>query len=118
MPTGTYSRLSIPATANTILLGSLASTNTAVVTVNLVNTSANIAIIRLAITSNTSSNTVIGRISDPAANNAEWIEFNTPLAPSGVLERTGIVLQTGLQITAWSNTAGITAVTYGIETIA
>jgi hypothetical protein len=109
MASGTYARVALNASGNTVIVPAIAAGNTAVVTVNVVNTGTTPAVIRLAITS--TANT-------PAANNSEYFEFNTAIAAFGVLERTGIVLSSGLSITAFANTTGVVAQTYGLETVA
>lgn len=48
--------------------------------------------------------------------NDEWIEFDTEILPKGVLERTGLVMQAGLNIVAYSSTANVSCVAMGIET--
>jgi hypothetical protein len=47
---------------------------------------------------------------------AEWIEYDTILIPNGVFERTGLVLQAGLNIVVYSDTANLGCTVYGIET--
>lgn len=47
---------------------------------------------------------------------AEWIEWNTIIIPNGVFERTGLVLQGGLNIVANVNAANVGVTVYGIET--
>lgn len=48
--------------------------------------------------------------------NAEYIEYDTEVLGKGVLERTGIVMDTGKLLVVWSNAANISAVAFGIET--
>lgn len=46
----------------------------------------------------------------------EWIEWNTIIIPNGVFERTGLVLQGGLNIVVNANSANVGVTVYGIET--
>lgn len=48
---------------------------------------------------------------------AEWIEYDTVIVGKGVFERTGLVLQSGLNLVAYSNTGSAVNVSvYGFET--
>lgn len=49
-------------------------------------------------------------------NNEEWIEYNTVIIPNGVFERTGLVMQGGLNIVARADQANVGVTVYGIET--
>lgn len=76
-----------------------------VFTVNLVNRDAtNPALVRIA-------------ISDTATpGNDEFLEYDTELLPGAVLERTGLIMQSGKYVVVRSSTSTVTAVAYGIET--
>jgi hypothetical protein len=49
-------------------------------------------------------------------NPEDYIEYDTSLIGYGVFERTGLVLQAGLKLIAYSDTAFISVNIYGIET--
>jgi hypothetical protein len=49
-------------------------------------------------------------------SNSEWIEFDVEIPAKGVLERTGLVLDATKNIVVYSDTTGVNAVAYGIET--
>jgi len=46
----------------------------------------------------------------------EWIEYDTVVIPNGVFERTGLVINAGLNIVVYSDTANVGCTVYGIET--
>lgn len=48
--------------------------------------------------------------------NAEFIEYDSTIAPKGILERTGIVLQAGKLLVVYSSAVNCNAVVFGIET--
>lgn len=45
----------------------------------------------------------------------EWIEYDVSIPATGVLERSGIVLDTGKLVVAYSSAANVSVVVYGVE---
>ena len=58
----------------------------------------------------------IAMASAATPNAQEWIEYDVGVAGNGVFERTGLVLQAGLNIVVYSDTANVGCTVYGIET--
>lgn len=75
-----------------------------VLSVNMVNRGNQAVTVRLAIASSATP------------SNEEFIEYETELLGKGVLERTGIVLDEGKRVVAWTSGANVSAVVMGIET--
>lgn len=91
-----------------------ASTNTTVYTVPTdTYTVANINLVNRG-TSNASIRIAVSTTSTPS--NSDYIEYDVELPPSGVIERTGLVLNTGQNIVVWSSNAEVSSVAYGFET--
>lgn len=76
----------------------------AVVTISMCNRGGSSAGIRIAISD----------ADTPTAD--EYLEFDAEILSSGVLERTGIVIQAGKKVVVRSDSVAVTAQVYGIET--
>lgn len=63
-----------------------------------------------------SCNVRVALSSTGSPSNAEWIEYDTVLVGNGVFERTGLVMQAGLNIVVYSSAANVGVTVYGIET--
>ena len=107
MATGRLGTANITTTSNTTIYGPVAASTFSVVSVNICNrNSSTAATIRVSVASSAT----------PGLD--EWIEYDTSLVASGVVERTGIVMDAGkiLVVTVSSATPTVSVVAYGIET--
>lgn len=93
----------LAATTNTTIY-TCPSTTFSVATVSICNRNASSVTVRLAVSTSATP------------GNAEWIEYGTTIPANAVLERTGLVLDAGKYIVAYSSTANVSVVAYGIET--
>jgi hypothetical protein len=103
MATGRLGNTDIPATTNTTAYTTPVGTY-AVANISLTNRNPTSINLRVA----------MATTATPAAS--EWIEYDTVLIPNGVFERTGLVLQGGLNIVVYTNLANVGCTVYGIET--
>ena len=103
MATGRLGVAAIPATTNTSVYA-VPTGFYAVCNVTLVNRNTSAINIRIALSNTTSPNV------------QEWIEYDTVVVPNGVFERTGLVMQAGLNIVVYSSAANVGCTVYGIET--
>jgi hypothetical protein len=105
MATGRLGAASMAQGSNTTIYTVPASTYS-VVTVSMCNRSNNAAAVRLAVAA------------ADTPTDAEWIEFDVEIQAKGVLERTGLVLDAGKKIVAYSSAPAMSCVVMGIETLA
>ena len=105
MATGRLGASDVTSGENTVVYTVPASTY-AVVTVSSCNRSNTAASLRLAVAS------------ADTPTNAEYVEYDTEIMAKGVLERTGLVLDAGKRIVAYSSSDATSVVVMGIETAA
>jgi len=103
MATGILGTEDLAATTNTTVY-TVPNETFAVVAVNVTNRNSQARDIRIA------------TASADTPNDAEWIEYDSELLGNGVLERSGIVLDAGKKIVAYSQSTDVNVVVYGIET--
>lgn len=103
MATGRLGNQALAATTNTTVYTVPAGFYT-VCTVSITNRNMTTVRFRLATSSTTTP------------SNQEWIEYDTVIVGNGVFERTGLVLEAGLNIVVYSDTASVGCTVFGIET--
>jgi len=103
MATGRLGTADLAATTLTTLYTAPASTFS-VVSVNICNRSTSTVSVRIAISSSATP------------GNDEYIEYDAEILSKNVLERTGLVLDSGKNIVIRASGASCSAVCYGIET--
>lgn len=103
MPTGILGQAALSSATNTTIYTVPATTFT-VLSVSIVNRGSVTASVRVA----------LAAAATPTA--AEWIEFDAQIAPNGVLERTGIIMNSGRLLVVFANTANVSVTAFGIET--
>ena len=105
MATGRLGSADLASATYTTLYTVPANTYTAI-SVNFVNRSNTTVNVRLSLSAT-------ANVGAPIAS--EWIEYNTQLTGNQVLERTGLIADTGANIVVWASSALVTAYAYGIE---
>ena len=93
-----------------------ATTNTVVYTVP----ATTVAVVNISVV-NRSGSAVTARIALAAAStpqSEEFIEYNSSIPSTGVLERTGVVLGAGKKVVVYSSSADTSVSVYGLESAA
>lgn len=103
MATGRLGVADLSATTNTTVYTCPASTFT-VASVSICNRNSTTVTVRLA----------VAAAASPAAS--EYLEYDVQLLANGVIERTGIVLDSGKLLVAYASAANVSVVAMGIET--
>ena len=103
MATGRLGIADLSATTNTTIYTCPSSTFT-VASVSICNRNSSTVTVRLA----------LAATGTPSAG--EWLEYDVQLLANGVIERTGIVMDAGKVLVAYSNSANVSVVAMGIET--
>jgi hypothetical protein len=103
MATGILGQSDMVAATNTTLY-TVPSNTFGVISVNFCNRGSSTTSIRLAVAA------------AGTPTNSEWIEYDADVLPGGVVERTGLVVDAGKLIVAYSSNSDCTVSVYGIET--
>jgi len=102
MATGILGQTTPAATTNTTVY-TVPASKTATFNVSMVNTSTGLIAVRLAVSST----------GTPATS--EYFEYDTLLPANGVLERGGLVAQTGENVVVYASATGVSVSVYGYE---
>ena len=105
MASGVQGRVVLTASTNTTIAAQPASGKAQVLTVSLTNTSSSAGTFNLAI--------VASGTTTPAA--ADYIEYQQPIAGTTTFEKTGVMIQNGQTLVAFSTATGVNVVVYGVE---
>ena len=103
MASGVYAKVDVSSASTWVTLVAPPSSGIKVTTVTLCNRTGSELLARLAIAANTS------------VTDSDVIEYDVAIPAKGVLERTGIVLDSSNGLQVYSSAAGLTAVAYGID---
>lgn len=102
MASGRLGAVDLAATTNTTVY-TVPASKTASFSVNICNRNTSSVTVRLALSAT----------GTPGVT--EWIEYDAVIPGNGVLERTGLMLDTGKLVVAYSSTANVSVVAYGVE---
>jgi len=105
MASGILGQAAPAATTNTTVYTVPAST-LAVVNISVVNRGGSAATVRVALSA------------AATPNDDEWIEYNTSVGATSVLERTGVVLDTTKNVVVYASSADTSVSVYGLESAA
>lgn len=105
MASGVLGQVSLAATTYTSVY-TVPVTTLSYVNVNIANRNTTNVAVRVAITTGATPTT------------AQFIEYDVDIAPNGVLERSGLVMDTGKQLVVYSDTTNVSVAIYGVEQVA
>lgn len=103
MATGLLGQQALAATTNTTVYTVPSNTFT-VFSVSVLNRGTSACTVRMALAAS------------GTPGNAEWIEYGVTIDPSGVLERTGLMMNSTKNLVVWASSANVSVSAYGIET--
>lgn len=103
MATGLLGQSALAAATNTTVYTVPATTFT-VLSINILNRGTTAVAVRVALAAT------------GTPTNAEYIEFDCPVGSNGVLERTGIMMDSGKRLVVWASNANVSVNAFGIET--
>jgi hypothetical protein len=103
MATGLLGQSALAATTNTTVYTVPATTFT-VLSLNVLNRGSTAVSLRVALAAGANP------------TNAEYIEYDVQIGSSGVLERTGIMMDAGKRLVVYASNANVSVNAYGIET--
>ena len=102
MASGVLGQVSLAATTYTSVY-TVPVTTLSYVNVNIANRNTTNVAVRVAITTGATPTT------------AQFIEYDVDIAPNGVLERSGLVMDTGKELVVYSDTTNVSVAIYGVE---
>jgi len=102
MASGVLGQVSLASTTNTLVY-TVPTSTLSYVNVNVSNRNASDIAVRVALAATATP------------TNGEYIEYESFIAPNGVLERTGLVLEAGRKVIAYSNSTNVSVNVYGVE---
>jgi|TARA_B100002019_G_scaffold284569_1_gene292400 hypothetical protein len=103
MASGVYAKVDVAAAATWETVVAPPTSGTKVTTLSVCNRGAQTVSVRIALANSTT------------VTDADVIEYDTNIPANGVLERTGIVLDSTNGIQIYSSSTSVTAVAYGID---
>ena len=103
MASGVYAKVDVSSASTWTTVVAPPAAGVKVATVTLCNRTGSNLSVRLALAATTS------------VTDSDVIEYDTTIPANGVLERTGIVLDTSNGLQVYASAAGLTAVAYGID---
>lgn len=105
MPIGINSRVLLAATTYTTVATTPASGKVQMLNVSICNQNSTSVTFRLAVVNNGTT----------TPSNGDWLEYGATITANNVYERSGVILQNGQTLVAYSSATNVSVVTYGLE---